>query len=162
VGEDKRALLEAGKSRGTVARRFSVIRGSYREFAANGLIAWEVAQDIAAIRAPEVQRNSTPALTSKEAVALLQAIPEGTLQGVRDFALMTVFFVTGCRVSAIVSACVGHLETDGVDHYYAPGSRSKNRPSVESYMETSGWERRASMSPTTGRILCFLKPFLRH
>jgi integrase len=28
-----------------------------------------------------------------------------------------VFFITGCRVSAIVAACVGHLETDGVEHY---------------------------------------------
>jgi hypothetical protein len=27
------------------------------------------------------------------------------------------FFLTGCRVSAITGACVGHLETDGVEHY---------------------------------------------
>ncbi len=30
---------------------------------------------------------------------------------------MSVFFLTGCRVSAITAACVGHLETDGVEHY---------------------------------------------
>ena len=30
---------------------------------------------------------------------------------------MSVFFLTGCRVSAVTGACVGHLETDGVDHY---------------------------------------------
>ncbi len=30
---------------------------------------------------------------------------------------MSVFFLTGCRVSAVVAACVGHLETDGVEHY---------------------------------------------
>ena len=30
---------------------------------------------------------------------------------------MSVFFMTDCRVSAIVAACVGHLETDGVEHY---------------------------------------------
>ncbi len=35
----------------------------------------------------------------------------------RDLALMSVFFLTGCLVSAVTGACVGHLETDGVDFY---------------------------------------------
>jgi hypothetical protein len=30
---------------------------------------------------------------------------------------MSVFFLTGCRVSAVTGACVGHLETDGIEHY---------------------------------------------
>jgi integrase len=64
-----------------------------------------------------VQKNSTPHLTQRQAISLLEAIPTDTLQGVRDLALMSVFFVTGCRVSAVVAACVGHLETDGVEHY---------------------------------------------
>lgn len=113
----KRALLEAGLSKATVARRLSVIRGTYQQLAAKGLVAWEVAQGIAAIRGPEVQKNSTPCLTQRQAMSLLEAIPTDTLQGDRDLALMSVFFVTGCRVSAVVAACVGHLETDGIEHY---------------------------------------------
>lgn len=113
----KRALLEAGMARTTVARRLSVLRGTYRELAGKGLIAWETAQDIAAIAAPKVQKNCTPALTQKQAVLMLEAIPTGTLQGVRDFALMSVFFLTGCRVSAVIGARVGDLEDDGVEHY---------------------------------------------
>ena len=66
---------------------------------------------------PGVQKNSTPSLTQKQAIALLEAIPTDTLQGIRELALMSVFFLTGCRVSAAVAACVGHLETDGVEHY---------------------------------------------
>ena len=66
---------------------------------------------------PGVQKNSTPSLTQKQAIALLEAIPTDTLQGIRELALMSVFFLTGCRVSAVVAACVGHLETDGVEHY---------------------------------------------
>ena len=81
--------------------------------AAKGLVPWETAQDIAAVKAPGVQKNSTPSLTQKQAIALLEAIPSDTSQGIRDLALMSVFFLTGCRVSA----CVGHLETDGVEHY---------------------------------------------
>jgi hypothetical protein len=29
---------------------------------------------------------------------------------------MSVFFLTGCRVSAVTGASVGHLETEGVEH----------------------------------------------
>src|SRR5438270_263073 len=80
------------------ARRLSVLRGTYRQLAAKGLLAWEMAQDIAAIKAPGVQKNSTPSLTQKQAIALLEAIPTNARQGVRDLALMSVFFLTGCRV----------------------------------------------------------------
>jgi site-specific recombinase XerD len=143
----KRALLEAGLSKGTVARKLSVIRGTYQQLAAKGLVAWEVAQDIAAIRGPEVQKNSTPHLTQRQAISLLEAIPTDTLQGLRDLALMSVFFVTGCRVSAVVAACVGHLETDGVEHYLnVTEKRGKKRRkilldaarSVRAYVEWAG------------------------
>ena len=113
----KRAPLEVGMTSATVARRLSVLRGAYKQLAAKGLVSWETAQDIAAIKAASVQKNSTPSLTQRQAVALLEAIPTDTLQGIRDLAMMSVFFLTGCRVSAVTGACVGHLETDGVEHY---------------------------------------------
>ena len=124
----KRALLEAGMKSATVARRLSVLRGTYKQLAAKGLVSWETAQDIAAVKAPGVQKNSTPSLTQRQAIALLETIPSDTLQGIRDLALMSVFFITGCRVSAVVGACVGHLETDGVEHYlHVTEKRNKKR-----------------------------------
>jgi site-specific recombinase XerD len=127
----KRALHEAGLTTATIARRLSVLRGAYEQLAAKGLIAWETAQDIAAVKASGVQKNSTPSLTQRQAVALLEAIPTDTLQGVRDLALMSVFFLTGCRVSAVVGACVGHLETDGVEHYlHVTEKRNKKRRKI--------------------------------
>ena len=114
-----------------MARRLSVLRGTYQQLAAKGLIAWETAQDIAAVKAPGVQKNSTPSLTQRQAIALLEAIPTDTLQGIRDLALMSVFFLTGCRVSAVVAACVGHLETDGVEHYlHVTEKRNKKRRKI--------------------------------
>jgi hypothetical protein len=59
----KRALLEAGMKSATVARRLSVLRGTYHQLAAKGLVPWETAQDIGAVKAPGVQENSTPSLT---------------------------------------------------------------------------------------------------
>jgi integrase len=101
---------------------------TYRQLAAKGLVSWVTAQDIAAIKASGVQKNSTPSLTQRQAIALLEAIPADTLQGQRDLALMSVFFLTGCRVSAITAACVGHLETDGVEHYlHVTEKRNKRR-----------------------------------
>ena len=127
----KRALLEAGMATATVARRLSVLRGAYQQLAAKGLISWETAQDIAAIKAAGVQKNSTPSLTQRQAVALLEAIPTDTLQGIRDLAMMSVFFLTGCRVSAVTGACVGHLETDGVEHYlHVTEKRNKKRRKI--------------------------------
>ena len=127
----KRALLEAGMTPATVARRLSVLRGAYKQLAAKGLVSWETAQDIAAVKAPGVQKNATPSLTQKQAIALLQAIPTDTLQGMRDLALMSVFFLTGCRVSAVTGACVGHLETDGVEHYLnVTEKRNKKRRKI--------------------------------
>jgi site-specific recombinase XerD len=127
----KRALLEAGRTSATVARRLSVLRGAYQQLAAKGLISWETAQDIAAVKAAGVQKNSTPSLTQRQAVALLEAIPTDTLQGLRDLALMSVFFLTGCRVSAVTGACVGHLEFDGVEHFlHVTEKRNKKRRKI--------------------------------
>src|SRR3954453_12473068 len=127
----KRALLEAGRTPATVARRLSVLRGTYHQLAAKGLISWETAQDIAAVKAPGVQKNATPSLTQKQAIALLEAIPSDTLQGIRDLAMMSVFFLTGCRVSAVTGACVGHLETDGVEHFlHVTEKRGKKRRKI--------------------------------
>jgi integrase/recombinase XerC len=88
-------------------------------------------QDISAIKAPGVQKTSKPSLTQKQAIALPEAILIDKFQGLRDLALMSVFFLTGFRVSAVVAACVGHLETDGVEHYlHVPEERNKKRRKI--------------------------------
>ncbi len=81
------------------------------------MVRWDLAQELGSVKAPPVAKNSTPALTSKQAIALLEAIPTDTLQGIRDLALLQTYFITGCRVSALLTACVGHIEFDGVEHY---------------------------------------------
>ena len=77
----KRALLEAGLKSATVARRLSVLRGTYHQLAAKGLVSWETAQDIAAVKAPGVQKNSTPSLTEKQAISAFGGDPVRHLAG---------------------------------------------------------------------------------
>jgi site-specific recombinase XerD len=97
----------------------------------HGLVSWETTQVIAAVKARGFQKNATTSLTQKQAISLLQAIPTDTLESIRDIAMMSVFFLTGCRVSAVVRACVGHLETDGVEHYlHVTQKRGKKRPKI--------------------------------
>lgn len=113
----KASLLKAGMKAATVARRLSVLRGAYQQFAVKGFVRWELPQELRTVKAPPVAKNTTPALTQQQAIRLLEAIPTDTLQGVRDLALLQAFFITGCRVSAMVKACVGHMEFDGVEYY---------------------------------------------
>jgi len=47
-----------------------------------------------------LMRQMSWAVTQRQAIDLLEATPTDTLQGKRDLALMSVFFLTGCRVSA--------------------------------------------------------------
>ena len=113
----KAALRDAGLAGATISRKLSVLRGMYRQFAVKKLIPWEVAQDIAAVSSPHVQKNTTPALTEKQAGELLHAPDINTLRGLRDRALLHTLFITACRVSAITRAKVGHLEFDGTEWF---------------------------------------------
>jgi len=113
----KAALRDSGQATATIARKMSVLRGVYHQLAAKKLITWETAQDIAAVQSPKVQKNTTPALTEKQAVSLLHAPDTSTLQGLRDRALLHTFFISACRVSALTRACVGHLEFDGTEWF---------------------------------------------
>lgn len=113
----KAFLIKSGVRPATVARKLSVIRGAYRQFADKGFVDWPIAQGISAVKAPPVKKNSTPALTQQQAMSLLAAIPLDSIQGLRDLAMLQTFFITGCRVSAICGARVGDLEFDGAEYY---------------------------------------------
>ena len=53
----KRALLEAGRTSATVARRLSVLRGTYQQLAAKGLVSWETGRTSGRSRPPGCRRT---------------------------------------------------------------------------------------------------------
>ncbi len=113
----KRSLTQAGYRPAAVASKLWAIRTAYRQWAHEGYVSWESARAIEAVEAPKVEKNTTPALTQDEANALLKAIPQDTLKGVRDLAMMSTYFTTAYRASAVVRARVGDLEVRGGDVY---------------------------------------------
>ena len=143
----KAAMLASGKSETTVARVLSVLRGTYQQFGKRGLLPWERVLDIQSVESPRVEKNRTPALSQAEAIRLLHAPDTTTLKGLRDHAMLFVFFKTACRCSAIANACVGHIERTDTDYYLLVREKGGKRqrkvlleaaPAMLRYLEIAG------------------------
>ena len=141
------ALVRAGQRPATISRTLSAIRGAYHQFAKKGLMDWERVSGIEAVESPLVTKNTTPALSQAEAVKLLHAPDTTTLAGLRDHAMLFVFFKTACRSSAIANAKVGHVERTDTDYYLRVTEKGKKEarkalleasPALLDYMEKAG------------------------
>jgi site-specific recombinase XerD len=113
----KEALRQSGKSSASIAHMLSALRGTYEQFGKRKLVEWDRVRDIQAVTSPRVEKNTTPALSEAEARRLLHAPDTSTLLGLRDHALLFVFFKTACRCSAVAGARVGSLERTDTDYY---------------------------------------------
>lgn len=143
----KAALQQSGRSSASIAHVLSVLRGTYEQFGKRGLVEWDRVRDIQAVTSPRVEKNTTPALSEAEARRLLHAPDTSTLVGLRDHALLFVFFKTACRCSAVAGANVGHLERTDVDYYLLVREKGNKRqrkalleaaPAVLAYLEAAG------------------------
>lgn len=143
----KAALHQAGRSTSSIAHVLSVLRGTYEQFGIRGLVEWDRVRDIQAVTSPRVEKNTTPALSETEARRLLHAPDTSTLIGLRDHAMLFVFFKTACRCSAVANARVGHLERTDTDYYLFVREKGNKRqrkalleaaPAVLAYLDASG------------------------
>lgn len=143
----KAALQQSGKSSASIAHTLSVLRGTYEQFGVRKLVAWDRVRDIQAVTSPRVEKNSTPALSELEARKLLHAPDTSTLVGLRDHAMLFVFFKTACRCSAVANADVGHLERTDTDYYLLVREKGNKRqrkalleaaPAVLRYIDVAG------------------------
>jgi site-specific recombinase XerD len=123
----KAALMQAGRSSASIARALSVLRGAYQQFGRYGLVEWERVRDIQGVASPRVEKNLTPALSETEAKMLLHAPDQTTLMGLRDHAMLFVFFKTACRCSAIANAKVGYIERTDTEHYLVVFEKGNKR-----------------------------------
>ena len=145
----KEAMVRSERKPATIARALSVIRGTYEQFGKKGLVPWNVVGDIQAVTSPRVDKNTTPGMSEQEACRLLHAPNTDTLLGVRDHAILFVYFKTACRSRAIALAKVGDLERTDFDWYLAvteKGNRRQRKPLLEAASALIRWLERAGVS----------------
>ena len=143
----KAALLAAGQTTATIARALSVLRGTFQQFGKRGLIPWETVRDIQSVESPRVEKNTTPCLSQQEAIALLHAPDTTTITGLRDHAMLFVYFKTAARCSAVRNARIGDIERTDFDWYLVvseKGGKSQRKalldaaPAVLAYLDAAG------------------------
>ena len=109
--EDLRAFVAAGHRAGLSARslqrRLSACRSFYAWHLRHGRIA---ASPVAGIRAPKAQRKLPQVLDADEAVQLVE-LPTNAPLGLRDRALLELFYSSGLRLSEVCALRWRDLDT---------------------------------------------------
>lgn len=90
-------LKNEGKSPATVNRKVASLRAFYRFMIEKGYIKEDPTVNI---RSPKIERKNIEYLTVDEIEKLL-SLPDGSLRGIRDKAILEVLYATGIRVSEI-------------------------------------------------------------
>ncbi|WP_240095493.1 tyrosine recombinase XerC [Thermomonas flagellata] len=114
LGEaDLRAFIAAGHRAGlaptSLQRRLSACRGFYRWLLRHGRVATD---PCAGVRAPKAARKLPQVLDVDEAVQLVELAPDGPL-GLRDRALLELFYSSGLRLSEVCALRWQDLDLDG-------------------------------------------------
>ena len=91
-------LKNSGKSRATVNRKLSSIRAFYKFLIKKEIISVNPAEDI---KSPRIERKELDYLTVEEVEKLLE-LPDNSVKGIRDRAILEVMYATGVRVSEII------------------------------------------------------------
>jgi integrase/recombinase XerC len=127
--EDIRAFVAAEHRRGlspkSLQRRLSAVRSFYRWWLKQGGIA---ANPAAAVRAPKAPRKLPQVLDADEAQALVE-VPTDVPLGLRDRALLELFYSSGLRLSELCGLRWGDLDLDsGLVTVLGKGSKQRTVP----------------------------------
>jgi site-specific recombinase XerD len=107
----REALIQSGASPRTVANRLAALSSLYDHLCETQHAAVNPTEGV---KRPKVRagRVEAAALSAAEVRRLLQMPDTQTLKGLRDTALLHVFFYTGCRVSEPCSLRIRHYSWD--------------------------------------------------
>ncbi|MEO5566489.1 MAG: tyrosine recombinase XerC [Luteimonas sp.] len=128
-GEDIRGFVASEHRRGlspkSLQRRLSAVRSFYRWLLKHGRI---VASPAAAIRAPKAPRKLPQVLDPDEAKALVE-VPTDVPLGLRDRALLELFYSSGLRLSELCALRWRDLDlADGLVTVLGKGSKQRSVP----------------------------------
>lgn len=94
------SLKISGKSAATVNRKLASVRSFFNFLIHSGLIQNNPTADI---KSPKIERKELQYLTIEEVDRLL-AVPDDSVRGIRDRAILEVLYATGIRVSEMIDA----------------------------------------------------------
>ncbi|QHI71533.1 site-specific tyrosine recombinase [Aminipila terrae] len=98
-------LKNDGKSSATVNRKVASLRAFYNFMMAKGYVK---ENPVVNIKSPKIERKELEYLTIEEVDKLL-ALPDDSIKGQRDKALLELMYATGIRVSEVIEAKVGDI-----------------------------------------------------
>ena len=153
--EDIRAFVAAEHRRGlspkSLQRRLSAVRSFYAWLLKHGRIA---ASPAAAIRAPKAPRKLPQVLDADEAKALVE-VPTDVPLGLRDRALLELFYSSGLRLSELCALRWHDLQLDdGLVTVLGKGSKQRSVP-VGSHARTALAAWRAEQAPASADVPVF-------
>lgn len=98
-------LKNDGKSSATVNRKVASLRAFYNFMVANGS---SKENPVVNIKSPKIERKEIEYLTIEEVDKLL-ALPDDSIKGQRDKAILELMYATGIRVSELIEAKVDDI-----------------------------------------------------
>lgn len=111
------SLKQAGRSKSTVNRKLASIRTYYTFLQRNGEVTVNPADDI---KSPKIEKKEIEFLSLEE-MDKLMSMPDETLKGLRDKAILELLYATGIRASELinmkeadVNLRMGFVKCDGV------------------------------------------------
>ena len=127
-------LKISGKSAATVNRKLASLRAFFNYLIEAGLMK---DNPTTAIRSPRIDRKNLEYLTIEEVDRLL-SVPDDSIKGIRDRAILELLYATGIRVSELIDADVSDINLR-MGFITCAGEKSKPR------IVPLGWPARAAL-----------------
>lgn len=107
VSEYLMSLRDKGRTASTINRKLASVRAFYKYLASEGKIDYNPTKELKTSR---LDRRNVEYLTIEE-VELILDVPNNTLKGKRDKALLELLYATGIRVNELIAADVADVNT---------------------------------------------------
>ncbi|GAB4289343.1 MAG: site-specific tyrosine recombinase XerD [Ignavibacteriaceae bacterium] len=121
-----KTLAEAGLNQRSTARYFSSVKGFFNYLLQNGYI---VSNPVDKLSAPKISRSLPTVLSVNEIEAILNSVDTSDITGIRDRAILEVFYACGLRVSELKNLKLSDLFFDEeVIRAFGKGSKERIIP----------------------------------
>lgn len=149
-------MVRHGYSKRSIERKLASFRAFYRFQRRTGAVASDPA---AALAAPKREARLPEYLRVDEIAAVIRSIPDETILGCRDKAIVELFYATGMRLGELVGLSLGQIDrVRGLITIHGKGGKERLAPvgklareSLQRYLD-----RRRELNPATGEKAVFL------